>query len=284
VNGILFFVASEAAGAELWQSDGTPAGTTRVADLVPGPDGSAPAELTAACGRLYFTATTPGIGRELWALDLTPGACTPVDETSCASDPDCGDGDVCTDDACDAATGCASTSIPLCTTTTTTTTSTTTTTLPPGSCSAVPLPDCRRPTEPGASKLRLKDRTPDTRDAARWTWTRGEETSPGDLGDPRATSGYALCLYDGAALRMTLRAPAGGTCRGRPCWKAGREPDVDGKARARVVASGSSVPLPALATLAFPLRVQLQGNGHCWEATFAMPRVHAAGEIRAMSD
>jgi hypothetical protein len=188
---------------------------------------------------------------------------------------------------------------------TTTTTSTTTTTLPPGSCSAVPLPDCRRPTEPGASKLRLKDRTPDTRDAARWTWTRGEETSPGDLGDPRATSGYALCLYDGAALRMTLRAPAGGTCRGRPCWKAGRdggftygdkerasdgvktvalEPDVDGKARARVVASGSSVPLPALATLAFPLRVQLQGNGHCWEATFAMPRVHAAGEIRAMSD
>src|SRR5262245_12574839 len=306
VNGTLFFVASDGvAGAELWPSDGTPGGTTLVADLVPGPDGSAPAELTAACGRLYFTATTPAAGRELWALDLSPGTCPPVDETSCTTDPDCTDADACTEDACDAAAGCASTSIPLCTTTSTTTTTTTTTTLPPSPCSVVPLPDCQRPVHSGASKLRLKDRTADARDAVRWTWTKGQATSPDDLGDPRTTTGYALCLYDGAALRMTLRAPAGGICRGRPCWKAGRdggfvygdkdhasdgvqtvalEPDVDGKARARVVALGAGVPLPGLGALPFPVRVQLQGNGHCWEATFAAPRVHTASEIRATSD
>jgi len=47
---------------------------------------------------------------------------------------------------------------------------------------------------------------------------------------------------------------------------------------------GSGVPLPALATVSFPLRAQLQGNGRCWEATYAAPRVHTAGELRAMSD
>jgi len=104
---------------------------------------------------------------------------------------------------------------------------------------------------------------------------------------------------------MTLRAPAGAICRGRPCWKAGRdggftygdkdhasdgvktvalEPDVDGKARARVVALGAGVPLPPLGALPLPLRVQLQGNGTCWEATFSSPRVHTASEIRATSD
>ena len=105
VGDTLFFAASDDAGAELWQSDGTAAGTTRVADLVPGPDGAAPADLTAACGRLFFTATTPATGRELWAVDVDPGACDP-DPARCATDSDCPDFSPCTGDRCDAATGC----------------------------------------------------------------------------------------------------------------------------------------------------------------------------------
>ena len=105
VGDTLYFAASDDAGAELWQSDGTAAGTTRVADLVPGPDGAAPADLTAACGRLFFTATTPATGRELWALDVDPGACDP-DPARCATDSDCTDFSPCSRDLCDAATGC----------------------------------------------------------------------------------------------------------------------------------------------------------------------------------
>ncbi len=51
VNGTLFFMANgDAEGAELWKSDGTVAGTTMVRYILPGPDGSLPAELTSVNG------------------------------------------------------------------------------------------------------------------------------------------------------------------------------------------------------------------------------------------
>jgi ELWxxDGT repeat protein len=42
------------AGRELWKTDGTPAGTSRVADLFPGAEASDPHDLTAALDRLWF--------------------------------------------------------------------------------------------------------------------------------------------------------------------------------------------------------------------------------------
>jgi ELWxxDGT repeat protein len=42
-----------------------------VADVLAGPGSSAPADLTAAGGLLFFTATTPPFGRELWRTDGT---------------------------------------------------------------------------------------------------------------------------------------------------------------------------------------------------------------------
>jgi len=55
-------------GWELWQSDGTAAGTHLTADIYPGPQSSSPLELTLAGNRIFFSADSPNIGRELWAL------------------------------------------------------------------------------------------------------------------------------------------------------------------------------------------------------------------------
>ena len=58
-------------GPELWSTDGTPEGTGLVADLSPGPTGSAPEWLVAADGYLYFTADDGVNGRQLWQLPVS---------------------------------------------------------------------------------------------------------------------------------------------------------------------------------------------------------------------
>lgn len=55
-------------GWQLWQSDGTSAGTHLTADPYPGPQDSSPKELTLAGNRIFFSADSPNIGRELWAI------------------------------------------------------------------------------------------------------------------------------------------------------------------------------------------------------------------------
>ena len=72
-------------GVELWRSDGSAAGTTRVADINPGPDGSFPAFLTrrtatASCSRpaSRWRAASPGRrradGSASRLVDVAPGA------------------------------------------------------------------------------------------------------------------------------------------------------------------------------------------------------------------
>ena len=78
--GIFWFSADHAStGRELWRSDGTAAGTMMVGDLNPGPEGSQPFEFVNAGDRLFFTATTPDTGRELWALPLASSVITAAD-------------------------------------------------------------------------------------------------------------------------------------------------------------------------------------------------------------
>jgi ELWxxDGT repeat protein len=72
VGGTLFFVASDGiSGNELWQSDGTAAGTVLVKDITPGPLGSDPFWLTRVGSRVYFAANNGSHGRELWVSDGT---------------------------------------------------------------------------------------------------------------------------------------------------------------------------------------------------------------------
>ncbi len=73
VNGKLFFTANDGVhGNELWQSDGTTAGTVMVADINPGSASSAPADFTNANGTWFFAANDGIHGNELWALNTTP--------------------------------------------------------------------------------------------------------------------------------------------------------------------------------------------------------------------
>jgi ELWxxDGT repeat protein len=69
VNGTLFFGADDgSSGWELWQSDGTEAGTVRVRDIYPGTGSSSPEWLTNVNGTLFFSADDGSHGSELWAL------------------------------------------------------------------------------------------------------------------------------------------------------------------------------------------------------------------------
>jgi ELWxxDGT repeat protein len=71
VGSTLFFSAYDGVnGWELWQSDGTAAGTVLVGDIRPGSYGSYPFSLTAVGNTLFFSANAGVNGRELWALNV----------------------------------------------------------------------------------------------------------------------------------------------------------------------------------------------------------------------
>jgi ELWxxDGT repeat protein len=67
----LFSADDGTTGRELWRTDGTTRGTHRVADLRPGPGGSAPHDLVVFRNLVYFLASTPGAGEALWRTDGT---------------------------------------------------------------------------------------------------------------------------------------------------------------------------------------------------------------------
>lgn len=67
-------------GQELWRTDGTEEGTSRVIDLRPGASGSSPRGLVSVGGQVAFAADDGVRGRELWVTD--------GHTTTCLSDPD----------------------------------------------------------------------------------------------------------------------------------------------------------------------------------------------------
>src|SRR2546422_2753737 len=70
VGGIAFFTAADGPhGRELWETDGTPAGTHLLKDIYPSSGSSNPTSLINVNGVLFFTATDGVSGAELWRSD-----------------------------------------------------------------------------------------------------------------------------------------------------------------------------------------------------------------------
>ena len=65
-RGLLYFAGQDSNGSEPWVSDGTPAGTRMLADVNPGAASSYPGDFAQLGQDVYFAATTPAYGRELW--------------------------------------------------------------------------------------------------------------------------------------------------------------------------------------------------------------------------
>jgi hypothetical protein len=171
-----------------------------------------------------------------------------------------------------------------------------------------PLVGCKTPVLPGKSKLVLSERKPG-RPAAKWRWKTGQATTVGDFGDPLTSGAFRTCIYDANGLSLLGgHVPAGGTCGGQPCWRAGvsgfsynsRKPDVaphglvklklkagdDGKAQVILSGRGANLPAPTLGTLELPLRIQLDSleTGACWEATFSAATIDTSQRFKARSD
>jgi len=68
----VFFLVPTSTGDELWGSDGTAAGTTRVKALSLGSLPAAARQLTVAGDRLFLAVFNPETGEELWTSDGTP--------------------------------------------------------------------------------------------------------------------------------------------------------------------------------------------------------------------
>jgi ELWxxDGT repeat protein len=72
LGGKLFFMVEDAThGLEPWITDGTPEGTSLIADIRPGNASSYPSDFTPVGDRIYFTADDGVHGRELWVTDGT---------------------------------------------------------------------------------------------------------------------------------------------------------------------------------------------------------------------
>ncbi len=174
----------------------------------------------------------------------------------------------------------------------TATATTTPTAEAPALCEATPRSGCRTPV---GFKRRL--RISRTKGLVSWRWRTVGDVSVTDFGNPVSTTSYSLCIYAGAplSLQMALRAPAGGICDTKPCWKSKgakgfrykdklRTPDGVSKIALRttppaladivVRGKGEHLVYPAL-PLAQPALAQLvkDEGTECWEAAYTSPAI-----------
>ncbi len=182
--------------------------------------------------------------------------------------------------------------------------------VPPG-CGALPQAGCRQQVVPNKGTLALTDATPDAKDRLQWAWMSGAATTNAELGDPTTSTSYRLCIYDETAgipaLALSTGVAPGGTCDGKPCWRASKtgfrykDPSASvegirqvvlksgsaGRSKIQVRAQGAELALPALPFAQSPkVTVQLKSStGTCWEAAYSSPaRRNEAGQFKDKGD
>jgi hypothetical protein len=128
------------------------------------------------------------------------------------------------------------------------------------------------------------------RERLSWRWRAETPVLLGDFGLPASATGLRLCLFDQTGLRLSSLAPAGGLCRGRPCWSSTtsityRDPDLTPDGLSRLSLRAGDPPRAAIAVqgarenlalplldLSLPVTARLKrddGSPICWEATFS---------------
>ena len=174
-------------------------------------------------------------------------------------------------------------------------------------CPFEPRTDCHHPMKPQRSKLTLLDhpRKP-TRDKLKWSFKKGDETGPLELGDPTTDTDYELCVYVAyenlCFLVLHPDAPAGEgwSRRGNGfVYRArkGSHPDglrklrvrtgSDYRARAKVKSKGELFDFPLLPIPpGTPVLTQLyNSNGTCWSNEFGTePRKNTVKRFRDKSE
>ena len=159
-------------------------------------------------------------------------------------------------------------------------------------CSPTPLGSCLTP---GKSTFALNSDSLDHSKAKlTWSWNKGVEVDPNAIGDPTATTEYALCVYAHNSLLAQMSVPPGGRWQalgGTPptrytyadraetsngIAKAKLTAGAPGKTKALIIGKGANlpfVPLP-LTAAQLPVTVQLVNNNatpQCWTANYLNP-------------
>ncbi|MCC6764317.1 MAG: cellulase family glycosylhydrolase [Deltaproteobacteria bacterium] len=182
----------------------------------------------------------------------------------------------------------------------------------PAGCGPVPAPGCAQQLTADRGALAMTDATPDAKDRLRWSWIDGAAATTPDFGNPSASTAYRLCVWDETAgvprLVGSLGVPVGGTCDGKPCWRATstgfryRDPGAAsdgirqivlkagaaGRSNIQVRGQGSALALPPLPfAQASKVTVQLRNDSSpsCWEATYSAPaRRNEADQFKDRGD
>lgn len=201
---------------------------------------------------------TPGTGCDADASVCTIDECaeggTCVEQSSIS----CDDGNACTQDSCDAVTGCVN--------------------------DAEPSLACM-PATTASFGLKNSDSSED-RDVLTFKW-KGGPVLMSDLGNPTQTTEYDLCVYDSSGMKLQLSVPpgAGWIPKGSASEPTGyvykdKTATVDGVKgitlkgnsldRAKLALGGKGANLPDTSLpLLYPVTAQLYASdGQCWEAQF----------------
>ena len=167
----------------------------------------------------------------------------------------------------------------------------------------------RLPSKPTRPSSRSATACPTTKDRLQWKWLKGAATTKAEFGDPTATTGYRLCLYDGTTTLIAERHHSGRRQLQRreptPCWRAKgsgfRYVDRDltpdgvqqlvlkagaaGKAQVTLKGRGGFLDIPTLPITHLPVRVQLiNSNGACLEATYGTTLSNQGDQFKAKAD